>query len=377
MTPIDPITTDDAAPVCQNCNAPLLGPHCYRCGQPVNGLVRQFTSIIGDFLDSVLNIDARILHTLGPLFAKPGYLSCEYFAGRRVRYVSPVRLFVSLSILTFFVAQLTINFGSGLPFNDDDAITSATTPAQVASVRGESLRDLTVARDNIPATVPGARAGVEKSIAAINKRADARLAELRGASARGEPPPAAKPNIQFSDKPWDQKTNPLVIQWLPGFANAWVNVQIGHADKNVARMQEDPSSFWHALLSAIPSTLFVLLPVFALMLKLLYLFKRRLYMEHLIVALHSHAFLCMTLLLVFLTIAMQQQVPPGGWNVLFGWMIGLLFAWMPVYLWLMQKRVYGQGWLMTSLKYSLLGFSYIMLLSFGAVFTVLATLVWA
>ena len=55
----------------------------------------------------------------------------------------------------------------------------------------------------------------------------------------------------------------------------------------------------------------------------------------------------------------------------------LLFAWMPLYLLLMQKRVYGQGWIMTLIKYGVLGFSYILLLSFGAVFTVLASLVWA
>ncbi|MDB6163402.1 MAG: hypothetical protein JWL98_834, partial [Xanthomonadaceae bacterium] len=95
-----------APSACQNCGTPLLGPHCYRCGQPVSGLVRHFTSIMGDALDSILNIDARVFRTLWPLLARPGYLSCEYFAGRRVRYVSPVRLFVFLSIVTFFVARL-------------------------------------------------------------------------------------------------------------------------------------------------------------------------------------------------------------------------------------------------------------------------------
>ncbi len=144
-------------------------------------------------------------------------------------------------------------------------------------------------------------------------------------------------------------------------------------------MQDDPAVFKDAILGAIPSTLFVLLPVFALLLKLLYAFKRRLYMEHLIVALHSHAFLCLTLLLVFLTMALRQWLAPatGALHSLLGLIEGLLFAWMPVYLLLMQKRVYGQGWLMTLLKFSVLGFSYVLLLSFGAVFTVLATLVWA
>src|SRR5678816_4621479 len=55
--------TDQPPAACQNCGAPLLGPHCYACGQPVSGLVRHFTSIIGDALDSILNIDARVFRT--------------------------------------------------------------------------------------------------------------------------------------------------------------------------------------------------------------------------------------------------------------------------------------------------------------------------
>ena len=86
---------------CENCGAVLLGDHCYSCGQPTKGLVRQFSAIIGDFLDTVLNIDSRIIHTVGPLLFKPGFLSLEYFAGRRVRYVSPVRLLVFIAVVTF------------------------------------------------------------------------------------------------------------------------------------------------------------------------------------------------------------------------------------------------------------------------------------
>ena len=54
----------------------------------------------------------------------------------------------------------------------------------------------------------------------------------------------------------------------------------------------------------------------------------------------------------------------------------LLALWMPIYLLLMQKRVYGQGWIMTLLKYGVLGVSYMVLLSFGMVATVIASIVW-
>ena len=376
--------TAAAAPAraCQNCGEPLLGEHCYACGQPVKGLVRHFSSIIGDFFDTVLNIDSRVFRTLGPLFAKPGYLSQEYFAGRRVRYVSPVRLFVFLSIITFFVAQLSLDMGdANLEFgNGNDSIDNAQTVAEVERVRDQILADLTKGRAEIP-DAPGARAGMDAGIAVVRSRAAKRIEELQGAAAKGAPPPvAAEDDIEFSlfsDQPWDAQRNPVKIGWLPDFANDWLNAKAGHAKDNIKRYREDPNLFKDAVLSVVPSTLFVLLPVFALMLKIVYAFRRRLYMEHLIVALHSHAFLCLALLLMFglTTLEARLAATTGFVRSTFNLLEAALWVWMPLYLLLMQKRVYAQGWLMTVLKYSLLGLCYLTLLTFGAVFTMLAGLV--
>ncbi len=374
-----PLDAEARPAACQNCGAPLLGPHCYQCGQPVSGLVWHFSSIIGDALDTILNIDARVFRTLWPLLARPGHLSCEYFAGRRVRYVSPVRLFVFLSILTFFIARLVISIQGDAVRLDGDAIGQATTVAQVEQLRDTAIAKVARGRSEADRGVPGLDAGLAAAQTAIRAKADRRIAELTGAAARGEPPPQSRPEILFDGKPWDAKTHPLALQWLPDFGNDWLNRQVARAESNIARMQQDPSLFKDAALSAIPSTLFVLLPVFALMLEILYVFKRRLYMEHLIVALHSHAFLCLTLLLVFLAMALRQWLAPasGPLHALLGLVEGLLFAWMPLYLLLMQKRVYGQGWPMTLTKYAVLGFSYTILLSLGAAFTLIASLVSA
>jgi hypothetical protein len=388
-----PIPQPEAAPpepavparACQNCGTPLLGEHCYACGQPVKGLVRHFSSIVGDFLDTVFNIDTRVFRTLGPLFARPGYLSLEYFAGRRVRYVSPVRLFFFLSIVTFFVAQFSVDFGDAKLQLDgrDDAIARATTVVEVERVRDAALQELAKARADIPAGVPGARSGVDAGANAVRSRAARRIAELQRASARGEAPPrpAADDKVDlnlFGDKPWDPKTNPIAIRGLPAFANGWLNDQAQHAQDNIKRYQQDPNQFKDAVLSAVPSTLFLLLPVFALMLKLAYAFKRRLYMEHLIVALHSHAFLCLALLLQFGLAVLEHGLAPapGAARSAFNLVQAVLWAWMPLYLLLMQKRVYAQGWPMTVLKFSLLGLCYVTLLSIGAAFTMLASLVW-
>lgn len=386
------VPAESAAPArkCENCGLQLLGEYCYACGQPVKGLVRHFSSIIGDFADSVLNLDTRLPRTIWPLFAKPGYLTNEYFAGRRVRYVSPVRLFVFISILTFFVAQFTVSFGDGSPvkFGDGkDSFDQAQTVEEVEKVRDDALAEMAKARKEA-ADAPGAGVGIDMGERAIRSKAEDRIAELRKTQAKdpaGTAPAKAKPGdeeddditLSFNDRPWDPKTNPIAVSWLPRFANDWLNAQVGRAKGNVKRLQEDPDAFKDALLSAVPSTLFILLPVFALMLKVLYVFKRRLYMEHLIVALHSHAFLCLALLLMFLAIAVRGAAAEGGFLYgLMGWIEAALWLWMPIYLLVMQKRVYRQGWTMTILKYCFLGFCYFLLLTTGAMFTMLFSLVW-
>jgi len=363
---------------CQNCGVPLLGDYCYACGQPVKGLVRHFSSLIGDVLDSVFEWDGRTPRTLWPLLAKPGYLTLEYLAGRRVRYVSPFRLFFFLAVITFFVGRFVVSFGDGeVNFAGNPAIANATTVEEVEQLRDEALAKLADARRSLPST-PGADAGIIAAEATVRAQAGERIQALRKAADEGRPPPKPeRVRIAFGEEEWDPVTNPVDISWLPRFANDWLNEQIGHTARNIERLREEPGLLKDAMLGAVPTTLFVLLPVFALMLKVLYLFRRRLYMEHLIVALHSHAFLCLALLLVFVLLLLERELAPGGGlpGTVFSLLEAALWVWMPLYLLLMQKRVYGQGWPMTLLKYCVLGICYLVLLTLGAAFTVVIGLV--
>ena len=363
---------------CSNCGSPLLGEHCYHCGQPVKGLVRRFSSVLGDIADTLFEIDTRLTRTVAPLLLRPGFLSREYFAGRRVRYVSPVRLFFFVSVVAFFVAQWTFDAGDthALRVNNDD-INSATTVAAVEAQRDIALRALLESRKTV-----GQDSDVAETLAdaeaSIRKKADVRIAELRSAIAQGKPPPEHQTRLTFggNDKPWDPVANPIHFASMPAFANSWFNQLAGRAQSNLARIQQDPKLLFDAVLSALPSTLFLLLPLFAVLLKLAYIFKRRLYMEHFIVALHSHAFLCFALLLILVLNGLAGVTPSP-------WMHGplefakvALIVWMPLYLLLMQKRVYAQGWIMTITKYSAIGVTYLFLLSLGTGITFLVKLVW-
>src|SRR5690606_28808125 len=109
------------------------------------------------------------------------------------------------------------------------------------------------------------KAALRASETAIRAQADERIAELRESADGDGPPSASRPaRIAFNDGDWDADDNPIQVDWLPGFANDWLNRQVARTEKNVQRLQEDPDLFKDSLLGAIPSTLFVLLPLFAL-----------------------------------------------------------------------------------------------------------------
>lgn len=372
---------------CENCGASLYGEHCHVCGQPTKGLVRRFSSVLGDFFDTVLNIDSRVLRTIGPLLAKPGFLSLEYFAGRRVRYVTPMRLFLFLSLLAFFAIQGSIEFNEQSQLvridAEPDDIDGASTPEQVTKLTDQALRELDKARKEV-AQVPAGAVGIDIARDAVRDRATQRIAYLKSVEAArsaGKPPPEAPrqsgKNIDFpvNGKPWDPKSNPVTFAWLPAPLNTLLNRRMGHA-RDVLKASNSEKPWVDALFNVLPQTLIVLMPLFALMLKLAYWFKRRLYMEHLIVALHSHGFISLALTLVIALYWLQAWLAPtpGFFNGVFGWAIGLAAGWIPAYLLLMQKRVYGQGWPMTLAKYCVLGLCYTVLLSFGLLGAILVGL---
>lgn len=334
-----PPTVPPPAPAhgaCGNCGTPLHGKYCYECGQPIQGLVRHFGSVMGDVMDSVLNIDARIVHTLLPLYFRPGKLTLDYFAGRRARYVTPFRLVFFLAIVAFLAIQLLLRIGT-THFVMYQTSPAASTSASTASAAATQDRHF------------------------------------------------ADGNITFSDKVvWNRETKPLHLAGWPGFANDWLNDSIENARSNlhhlnsgnVVEQKTTGMRLTNGLLAVAPQVLFVLLPVFALMLKLFYVFKRRMYMEHLIVAMHSHAFIMLSLLVLVTVDLLRSAIAPHV--PLLGSLLGLLRAaawvWMLVYLLIMQKRVYRQGWFMTTLKYCVIGLFYSVLIGIGTAFALLVSL---
>lgn len=91
---------------CPNCFTEISGPFCATCGQEQKELKKYIWTLTGDFFDDVFKLDSRASRSLFAIFFKPGFLTAEYFAGRRARYVPPVRLYLVISFLFFFILPL-------------------------------------------------------------------------------------------------------------------------------------------------------------------------------------------------------------------------------------------------------------------------------
>src|SRR5438270_8045204 len=100
--------TTPALTHCENCGAELQGHWCGQCGQAAVDYRRSFRHVVADVLDSFLNWDSKFFTTIALLIVKPWRLTNEFLAGKRVRYVNPLRLYLLASILFFFA----VNYGA-------------------------------------------------------------------------------------------------------------------------------------------------------------------------------------------------------------------------------------------------------------------------
>lgn len=92
---------------CANCGAPLHGPFCAQCGQPVKPLDPPVRHFAREFAQELFDVDGRVPRSFFRLFFSPGFLTREYFAGRRVPWLTPLRLYLIASVAFFGVLATT------------------------------------------------------------------------------------------------------------------------------------------------------------------------------------------------------------------------------------------------------------------------------
>lgn len=341
--------------LCENCHTALQGAYCHLCGQSEHNPTRHLRHAIEEVFESFWHLDGRIFRTLRDLFV-PGRIAERYLAGQRVRYVAPMRLFVILSLLTVFVAKLAI----ADVFAPQDAVraaeaeavatyevdragfAAANSVAAVDALRERELDRLAAERAAFgPDTPEATREAVAAAERVVNAEAESRRRRLQRADSTVGTPKRDENGFE---------------------------ARIGRNIEAYSARRDGAVALARTVIGAAPLTLFILVPLFAVLLKIFYLFQKRTYLEHVVVGLYSHAYLMLALLLVFsLSLLAGWLATHAPWTPRpISWMQGLLLASMPLYLLWMQKRVYAQGWWMTLFKYCIVGLIYLFLFLFVA-----------
>lgn len=90
---------------CANCGAKLKGGFCHACGQPAH-VHRSMLHIVEEFFHGILHFDSKAWRTLPLLMFRPGLLTYNYIHGHRVRYVTPMAMFLFSVFLMFMVFSM-------------------------------------------------------------------------------------------------------------------------------------------------------------------------------------------------------------------------------------------------------------------------------
>ena len=337
--------------VCLNCATALSGQYCGKCGQRAASRLISVWELLRDAFGDLLELDSRLWRTLIPLAVRPGQLTLDYLEGRRARFMPPFRMYLVLSIVFFLVAFFDPREELGILFEPQaPASTGVEENANDAdAIREEIFRDL--AEEGIIVATPG-----ETDVA-------------DNASGGDDDANTGGPTISLSSD-GDPDSNCDIDDFDSADLPDWLASRLTEerlkvmCDRIIA---DDGRAFGNKLLDNVPAALFVLLPLMALVLKILYPLSKRYYVEHLLFVVHYHSFvfLILSLQVLFTRLGSLLRVPETPIDVT----VLAASLYVPVYLYKALRRVYGQGRAFTILKFLILTFAYFagLLFIFGLV----------
>lgn len=389
-------TTDNKTDnvICENCHANVSGSFCGQCGQSVESTLKYFWNVVLHLLDDIFSFDSRASRTLWPLLFKPAFLTNEYIQGRRIHYVPPLRLYLFVSIIFFISLKFFAFDGTDLLTHEQRMAEPIKQVSQHIKQLESTVGDLPSAQQNkqlekihqfkqyqidLSASTASKVSELTRKIAeyelslansseSLSEKDSEKLTELKEQLAAIKSGKVTSANTGVFTIA-NNEDGTLTFDFLSDENNKRLSTKIKALEKKGQQaFNSDARPLIQQSISKLPQLMFILLPLFALILKIFYVFSKRLYLEHLTVALHSHSFIFLIILLVNILGNSQEHLAAtmptlANW---FGYAATILLTWMPCYLFLMQKRVYKQGYILSFIKFSVIGMIYMNLIAVTA-----------
>jgi len=304
---------------CLNCGTQISDRFCSHCGQDKKDFQKTIWEILADFAASIFDLDGKIPRSIGPLLLKPGKLTIEFLEGKRKSQINPFQLYAFFSFVFFLTAFYLPNFTETGNSKFEPNIKIKGVKSASGSLKTEDQPD----------------SSFGSQVQKVSQKAI----------------------ISFGPKGllhhYDSVQRSLPKDQRDGLVTGFFRMKMHAFGDRLANDKTVTEKLLENMKENIPNTLIFLLPVFALILKLLYIRKPFHYVGHLILSIHLFCFLFFLGSALFLLNALLPNQ-----NDVFQ-TLGLIA--IPVYFVLAMKRVYRQSLRKTIFKYCIATFCFIMI----------------
>ncbi|WP_430816610.1 DUF3667 domain-containing protein [Carboxylicivirga sp. RSCT41] len=305
-TPIEPELI-----TCKNCDHQFNGKFCSNCGQSVKELERPIRFMIADFMGTIITFDTRLVKTLVTILFKPGFLTVDYLAGKRARYMPPFRFYLFISFVMFLLMSFITN--KSIKDNYDS------TKEDINDVKG-----------NAKALVDSVQNGTDTIYVATREAIQAELDS------------AAIDSTDVDD----------IDSFISSIEDVVDDVEDDDSKygKTAKMIQQYPELYINKLYQFTSWSLFLFMPIFAFLLWISFYRTKKLYIGHLIFALNIHSFI-FTITAIVIGVNLIFKNHSTAW-------IGYLYFLVPIYQVIGARRIYKRKWINAFFKMTLIWMMY-------------------
>ncbi len=277
---------------CLNCNAQVYGKYCHICGQENIEPKETAWHLVSHFFQDITHFDGKFFSTVKQLITRPGFLSREYAAGRRMSYLNPIRMYIFTSAVFFLIFFSITHFD-----NEDDSdkrsaakVMESLQKKEKSTLEALDGQQIGIAKDALLQRLADIRSDIEllrKDSTAIGKLKTNAFNGI-SISAQMYKTVAQYDSIQLS-LPVEKRDGWLSRIFLRR------TLELKEKYKDVSIENALLGKFFHTF----PQILFISLPLFALLLQLLYSRRKQFfYVDHGIFSVHLYIFCFLTFLTV-------------------------------------------------------------------------------